>query len=293
MIYVLKNDSLTVKADSIGAELKSIKRNNDKHNIEYLWQLNPDVWERQAPLLFPLIGRLKDEEYTYGGSTYKIDIHGFARKKEFTFKRLSDCEIAFTLEEDEKTLAEYPFKFRLTVVYKLEDNKILKSHSVENTGSVEMPYEVGGHEGYNLTLYPGERMEEYYIEFPGMKEVYTYTADENVMINREKKTVALEDGRIYLSPEVFKDDALILDEFKSRRVSLRNSSNSRGIDVEFEDFKYLGLWTKYMRSDYVCIEPWSSLPDCNYLGKELFRKQDIRILEPGRSETLSYAITVI
>lgn len=293
MIFELQNSNLIVKADSIGAELKSIKRINDSEDIEYLWQLNPKVWERQAPLLFPVIGRLKDEEYTFNGEIYKIGIHGFARFKDFEVEKISEDEINFVLEDDKETIIEYPFKFKLTINYKLSGMDIIKSHKVENLGSIVMPYEVGGHEGYNLALYKEENMEDYYLEFPGMNSLQTYTADENVMINKEKLNINLENERIYLSPEVFKNDALIMDEFVSNKVILRNTKNDRGIDVEFHDFKYLGVWTKYMRTNYVCIEPWSSLPDCNYLGKDLKLKQDIRLLEPGRDETLSYTISII
>ena len=293
MIFELQNSKLFVKADSIGAELKSIRKVNDSENIEYLWQLNPKVWERQAPLLFPVIGRLKDEEYTYDDQVYKIGIHGFARFKDFIVERISNVEINFILENDEETIIEYPFKFKLTVNYKLNGTDIIKSHIVENTGNAIMPYEVGGHEGYNLTLFNNEKMEDYYLEFPNMNTIETYTADENVMIKKEKLSIDLENEKIYMSPEVFKNDALIIDEFVTNRVMLRNTKNNRGIDVEFHDFKYLGVWTKYMRSNYVCIEPWSSLPDCNYLGKELKLKQDVRLLKPGSDEKLSYTITVI
>jgi len=293
MIYELMNNSIKVKADSVGAELKSIKRKNDSENIEYLWQLNPEIWERQAPLLFPIIGRLKDNEYTYGGNIYKIDIHGFARFRDFKTIIISESEISFILEADEDTLAEYPFEFKLTVNYALSGNDIIKSHVIENVGKGRMPYEIGGHEGYNLALFDGEEMEDYYLGLKGMEYVKTYTADENIMLNKDKKKVGLTSGRIILSPEVFKNDALIIDEFNERKIMLRNINNNRGIDVEFNDFKYLGLWTKYMRSNYICIEPWSSLPDCNFLGKELLEKQDIRILNAGGTEKLIYTITVI
>lgn len=293
MIFELKNKELIVRAESIGAELKSIKRINDKEDIEYLWQLNPDIWERQAPLLFPVIGRLKDEEYTYEGKSYKIGIHGFARFKDFKPKRISENEISFILEDDEETIIEYPFKFRFTVSYKLDGMDIVKSHKVENLGDGVMPYEVGGHEGYNLALKNNEKMEDYYIKFPGMKYLETYTTDENIMINQEKLKINLNDEKIFLSPEVFKNDALIMDEFAVNKVMLRNTKNDRGIDVEYKDFKYLGIWTKYMRSNYVCIEPWSSLPDCNYLGKDLKKKQDVRLIESCKYEDLSYTITVI
>lgn len=293
MIYELKNEHLSIKADSLGAELKSIRKKDDSEAIEYLWQLNPEIWERQAPLLFPVIGRLKDEEYTYDGRTYKIDIHGFARFSQFAVNKISDSEISFCIESNEDSLKVYPFNFKLTVSYKLSGNDIIKSHLVKNTGRGIMAYEIGGHEGYNLSLFKGEQMDDYYIEFPGMEFIETYTSDESIMMNRDKKSIKLKDGRIYLSPEVFKDDALIIDDFKVNMVRLRNTRNERGIDVTFDDFKYLGLWTKYMKSDYICIEPWSSLPDCNYLGKGLLDKQDIRILDEGTEEESVYTITVV
>lgn len=293
MIYTIQNEDLIVKADSLGAELKSIMKKNDTDGIEYLWQLNPAIWERQAPLLFPIIGRLKDKEYIYQEKTYKIDIHGFARHKEFKFSKITESEFSFEISEDAETLNEYPFKFKLIINYRLSGNRIIKNHSIENTGQTDMLYEIGGHEGYNLALYDNEKMEDYYLEFPGMNHLKTYTADGEVMLNKDKKIVDLSENRLFLSPEVFEKDALIIDQFKTRRVSLRNLINNRGIDVEFNDFKYLGIWTKYMRSNYVCIEPWSSLPDCNYLGKELIEKQDIRTLKKGSAENLNYTITVI
>ena len=130
MIYELQNSKLLVKVDSIGAELKSIKRIYDSEDIEYLWQLNPKVWERQAPLLFPVIGRLKDEEYTYDGQTYKIGIHGFARFKDFIAERISRDEINFIIKDDEDTINDYPFKFKFTIGYKLSGTDIIKSHKI-------------------------------------------------------------------------------------------------------------------------------------------------------------------
>lgn len=292
MVCLLENDYLRVQVDSKGAELKSIKKQKDEQNVEYLWQLNPDIWERQAPLLFPIIGRLKDEEYICNGKAYKIQIHGFARFSEFKVKRISDCEIAFILYDSPGTISVFPFKFKLTVIYRLSENRIIKEHIVENKSDETMYYEIGGHEGYNLALNEGEKMEDYYIDFNGADEIETYTSDENVMLNKDKKTIALENGKLFLSPEVFKNDALIIDTFNKRSIELKNTKNSRSVKVDFNDFMYLGIWTKYMRSNYVCIEPWSSLPDCNYLGKEIEKKQDIRIVRANEKEKLTYTISI-
>ena len=292
MIAELTNGHLDVCISTIGAELKSIKKTVDTDNVEYLWQLNPDVWERQAPLLFPLIGRLKGGEYIYNGKTHKTDIHGFARFKEFKVVEKEKDRIVLEITHDENTLKEYPFHFRLIISYQLSGNTIIKEHCIENTGNSDMWYEIGGHEGYNLALFDGESMEDYYIEFPYMDHLMTYRVDSDVMIVKDMKKVDLEGDRLYLSPEVFRHDALIMESFKERFVRLCNTKNERRINVEFNDFKYLGIWTKYMRGNYICIEPWSSLPDCNYIGKKLEEKIDIRRIEGGQKETLKYRITL-
>ena len=292
MIIELKNNHMEADISTTGAELKSLRKTNDIRNVEYLWQLNPQIWERQAPLLFPLIGRLKDGEYTYEGKTYKTEIHGFARFREFAVINREETSVTLETTSDEDTKKEYPFDFILRITYRLDGNGLVKEHSVENTGNTPIYYEIGGHEGYNLALFEGEAMEDYYIEFPDTDHLMTYVTDSDVMIEKDKVKVSLEEGRLYLSPEVFKDDALIMDNFSKRTVYLCNTRNDRRVTVEFNDFKYLGIWTKYMRGNYVCIEPWSSLPDCNYLGKELTAKKDIRILEAGAMETLAYTMKI-
>ncbi len=289
----LKNEHLTVAISTTGAELKSIKRNRDSERVEYLWQLNPDVWERQAPLLFPLIGRLKDGEYKYEGKIYKTEIHGFARFREFIVVEKQADRIILETTHDKNTAVEYPFEFSLKIIYTLSENSLIKEHCIENTGKKEMFYEIGGHEGYNLALFEGESMEDYYLEFEGLDHLMTYTVDNDVMIEKELKRVNLEENRLYLSPEVFKNDALIMDTFINKTVRLCNMKNNRKVIVDFNDFKYLGVWTKYMRGNYICIEPWSSLPDCNYLGKELEKKRDIRKLDAGEKESLKYTITIV
>lgn len=291
MKYVIKNNFLNVELSDTGAEITSIKKAGD--NIEYLWQGNPQIWNGQAPLLFPLIGRLKDEEFIYEGKTYKIGIHGFARFMKFDALQAAADKIEFTLNYSEQTLEKYPFKFNLKIIYELRENTIIKKHVVKNLSNDDMYYEIGGHEGYNLAYFEGECMEDYYIEFYDMEKIQTYTTDERIMINKEKKHVPYDEkNRIYLTPEIFRDDAFIIDGFKTHKVSIRGIKHDRCVTVIFDDFEYLGIWTKYMRSNYVCLEPWSSLPDCNFLGKELTCKKGIRKLKGNDSETLQYIIII-
>lgn len=291
MEYTIKNENLIVVTTTYGAELQSIKKKDD--NVEYLWQFNPDIWERQAPLLFPIIGRLKDEEYEYKNKIYKIAIHGFANTTEFEVFDKKEDSITFLLKANEETLKVYPFKFELYINFALEGNKIVKNHLVKNLTDGDMYYEIGGHEGFNLALFDDEKMEDYYFEFPKMNKLETYTADSNVMMNKAKREVELNKSKLFLHPSVFKNDALIMDEFATNQIKLENKKNDRSVIVDFNDFKYLGIWTKPFRTNYVCIEPWSSLPDCNYLDKKLINKQDVVKLGKDESKKMTYTITII
>jgi galactose mutarotase-like enzyme len=156
-----------------------------------------------------------------------------------------------------------------------------------------MYFEVGGHEGFNLTFSKKRIMDDYYIEFSD-DAVYTFTTDEDIMLNKDLKRINLKDGKLYLNPQIFSNDALILDCSKlyKRSVSLKCDGSDSKITVDFDDFDYLGIWSRPTYSNYVCIEPWSSLPDCNYIDKKIENKIGIKTLGPNKTDILSYTIEV-
>jgi galactose mutarotase-like enzyme len=167
-----------------------------------------------------------------------------------------------------------------------------KEHILFNTSDSEMLYEIGGHEGYNVALFPGETMADYYLEFEGINSIQSHIVDAEIMITMEKKTIALNSGKLKLDMPLFAGDALILEEGGTRQVTLANTKNREKVQVYFPDFKYLGIWTKpgERETNFVCIEPWSSLPDCTYLDDKLENKHGVRHLAGGSSETLGYTM---
>ncbi|MFA5151326.1 MAG: aldose 1-epimerase family protein [Clostridia bacterium] len=289
-MITLKNKYLSVNINPMGAEVVSIIKNS----YEYLWQKNPDIWNGQAPNLFPLIGRLKDEEYEYNNELYKIKIHGFAKVSMFEIIEKNDNYVSLRITGSKDTYSMYPFDFDFIVSYELMDNIIKKQYMTINNGYKTMYYEVGGHEGYNLTFENNKIMDDYYIKFSD-SSVYTYTTDSVIMVNKDLKEIDMVDKKLYLKPEVFKNDALILDcsRLKDRNVTLECGNKSRKVKVTFDDFDYLGIWTRPFYSNYVCIEPWSSLPDCNFIDKKLENKIGIRSLLPKKTEVLEYLIEII
>lgn len=286
----LKNKFINMEINHLGAEITSIK----KDGYEYLWQKDPEIWNGQALNLFPFIGRLKDEEYEYQQKMYTIKIHGFAKNSLFETLEQNDSYVSLRLTGGPESYLMYPFDFDFIVSYELIENTIKKQYMIINNGYKPMYYEVGGHEGYNLTFAKDKIMDDYYIEFSD-RAVYTYTSDKDIMINEEVSRIELDTKRLYLNPKVFKNDALILDcaKLSTRKVILSATDAKRKIIVHFEDFDYLGIWTRPTYTGFVCIEPWSSLPDCNFLDKNIEHKIGIRTILANKSEMLEYLIEIV
>ena len=153
MLVTIQNKALTVQIEDIGAQLASIR---DTRGAEYLWQGDPAVWNRRAPLLFPFIARLRGEQYLLDGKPYHMGIHGFCRSAPFVMTEQSANSVTFRYRDTEETRRMFPFEFILTVTYTLEGNRLVKSHHVQNLSNTPMYYELGGHDGFRAPLAAGE-----------------------------------------------------------------------------------------------------------------------------------------
>jgi galactose mutarotase-like enzyme len=289
-VITLKNDLLTVQIEDVGAQLSSVKNNA---GTEYIWEGSPASWNRHAPLLFPVISRLKDNQYTLNGKTYTIPQHGFARNLPFTVVEHDDNHAVFTLTENEDTLTVFPFPFLLTVTYRLEGNKLLKSIQVDNTGSEEMFFEVGIHDGFSAPHDPSKSMDDWAVILPGVETIHPYGMDENAMITPKIDPITFDQGRIPLRPMKYGLDTFILDVPECHKASLVDENNNPVVTMDFPGFPYMGIWTVHrdFETRYVCIEPWSTLPDATFVGRGLNEKAGIRSLQPGKSDLLSYTTT--
>lgn len=290
MLCTLSNECLEVAVETRGAELRSLR--GARGGLEYLWQGSHESWPDRGPLLFPLIGRLKGKSYSHGGKRYPMDIHGFARSMEFRPQRRGPTGHSFFLVDSPATREAWPFEFELELRYTLEGSRLRKEHILRNSGATELLYEIGGHEGYNVPLFPGESFKDYYVQFEGLDHLSTRCVDRELMITKESRIIPLDAGRLDLDLAIFEKDALILEETGARTATIGSSRHGERIRVSFPDFGYLGLWTMagVKEARYLCIEPWSSLPDCDYLGEELALKEGVRRLGPGAAETLAYTM---
>jgi len=288
MIHIIENNELTVRIDTTGAELTSIKTKKDDR--EFLWQGDPNIWAGQAPVLFPIIGGLKNGSYTYKGKSYSLPKHGFIRHKNLITTKNSDSKISFSLSSSKETLEIYPFKFNLTISFELINNQIIVTHTIENNGSETMFFSVGGHPAFNCPLYDSENYEDYYIKLEKAKNPESYVLNDQGLIS--KNTIAaIDDYKIFLTHTLFDNDALIFKNINANKATLIHKINGPVLSMDFKDFPDLGIWAK-PKAPYVCIEPWLGYADVEETTQNIEEKEGIQKLDKGKTHNSSYTITI-
>ena len=290
MDYTIKNNIIEVVISDHGAEVQSVKGAHTGE--EYMWQADPEIWGRHAPVLFPIVGRLKNDEYKYQGKTYHMGQHGFARDCDFEVENHTQESITFLLKDNEKTREMYPFKFEFRVNYNLMNNLLEENFSVVNKSDETMIFGVGGHSGFNLPVNNGEEKEDYYFDMhPSIARVKIPL--KGAYLDWNNRSLASTDSFIGLSDELFKDDALIYElHGHDNKVSLRTDKSKFHINVWTRNAPYVGIWSQYPNTaNYVCIEPWWGIADREDADGELEHKYGMNHLEPGKEYQAGFSIT--
>lgn len=277
----IKNEVLTVEINPFGAELFSIK-NNDGY--EFLWQGNPDVWSGRAPVLFPIVGGLLDDEFLYNGKAYNLEKHGFARLSDFEVELVEDNKAVFLLKNNDELRKQYPFEFEFRVIFVLNGNKLEVEYKVNNIDNKDIYFSFGAHEAYSC---PGG-LDGYYVEFEKDTPLARYHVTGNFM-NGNSTPVLMDGNKLYLKDEFFENDAIILPNIDSNKVWVKHVNNKHTVEVDFTGFKNLLIWTK-PGAEYLCIEPWNGLPDYLDCDKTIQNKKDIVTLSVGNCYSLTHTI---
>ena len=288
MEYKISNNFISASIKDFGAELCSLKRNGI--DIEYMWQADEKHWGRHSPILFPIVGKLIDDEYIYEDKTYKMGQHGFARDNVFILFEEKNNYLCFKLKEDEKTLEKYPFAFELYISYELFENSLKISYKVVNKDEKTMLFSIGAHPGFNWPL-ADERKEDSYFKFYDTFEIERLPLTKDG-ISSKKEKLSLYDGKLYLNEEIFKDDALILENLKNKTILFANDINDKFIRVEFEEFPYIGLWSEARGTPFICIEPWHGIADFKEHNKKFDEKKAIKSLEKNEIFETNYIISI-
>ncbi|MHA6246683.1 aldose 1-epimerase family protein [Pontibacter sp. CAU 1760] len=290
MLHFLENDQYKVGVESLGAELQHFVKKDEE--LELIWQADPSIWTGHAPNLFPIVGELPEQQYTHDGKRYKMLRHGFARRQEFKLVDEHREKLVFELTESEESLAQYPFKFRFLIAYRLLANKLEITYQVTNTDHDRMYFSVGAHPGFNVPLYPNERYEDYYLVFEKQETTSRYLLNEQGLLNGETERVLENSDTLSLQHHYFDHDAIVLKRLNSEKVTLASHTNPRKLEISYEGFPYLGIWSKPGPSPFVCIEPWCGLASSVGTSDELKDKEGINELSPGQVFDRTFSIAV-
>ena len=291
MIYTIENDFLTVKVSSLGAELVSIK--GKANDCEYLWQGDEKYWAGQAPIMFPICGRLYEGKYTYLGKEYTMPNHGIARSSEFALKSAAQDEITLSLVANEETKKCYPFNFTLNVTFKLVKSSLEITYNVINNDTCELIFGVGGHPAFNVPINNQGSFDDYYVEFDNSCSALRVDFSPTCFCTKDDK-IYTQGGtkRIDLSHNLFDDDAIFLYNV-DKAITLKSDKYKGSIKLKYDRMKYVGLWhMPKTDAPYICIEPWSSIPANDGVIDNLLTKEEMIHLPVGYSYKNTYSITI-
>ena len=291
MTFELEKGGLRATVQTKGGELISLR---DKAGLEHIWQGDPAFWTGRNPILFPIVGTLKDGQVEIGGRRYEMDRHGFARRVEFSLVEQEEDRVVLELRESRETLSRWPFPFSLKVEHRLLEEGSSTTFLVENTGDRPMPFCIGGHTAIRCPLEEGERFEDYELIFEEAELADSHLlSPAGTILHHGREPMLDGTGRLALDYQTFaRLDTIIFSMLRSGNVSLVHQETGRGVRLDFHEFPMVAFWTK-PGAPFLCLEPWQG---CAALDDETGRFEDkpyCLSLAPGESKRLTCSLSLI
>jgi galactose mutarotase-like enzyme len=285
-IHVLRSDGITAAVKAFGAELCSLKTAG---GLELLWQAGPQ-WPRHSPTLFPIVGRLNRDELHHDGKTYPMTQHGFARDLRFDWVSREASSCSLVLVDNEETRKRYPFAFRLVVTFAAAGADLGVTFEVTNTGEGMLPASIGAHPAFNWPLLPELAKEAYALTFSDQEPAPIRRLRSGLM-RAAPEPSPVQGNRLSLSERLFDDDAVIFDRLASNSVRY-GADRGPAIEVSWDGFQELGVWSKLGGAPFVCIEPWRGFASPEAFDGDFIHKPGLMHIAPTETRLLSYRIGV-
>lgn len=282
MNTTISNSTLTASIKNSGAELFSLKH----YDKEFVWEGNPDFWGKHSPVLFPIVGTLKNNIYTVDGKEYQLPRHGFARDMEFLLINKTENSATFSLQSSVETLKKFPFKFELQIIYTLNESTLEIKYKVLNLSETKMPFSLGAHPAIALP----KNFEDYSLKFE-KEEVLQFSLLENDLVSNKTQILETTENLVPLNYKLFENDALVFKTLESNSLTILENAKPY-VKIDFEDFPSLGIWTKE-QAPFICIEPWFGYSDTPENSGDLFEKEGILILDANQTFTSKFSIQIL
>ena len=284
--HSLRSDEITAIIAADGAELCSLQ---NAQGLELLWQAGP-AWPRHAPLLFPIVGRLKNDELRHRAKIYPMTQHGFARDLRFDWTERGPTSCTLILTDGAATRSRYPFAFRLAVTYTVKNADLEVTLEITNTGDEMLPASIGAHPAFNWPLLPGLEKEAYELTFSNEERLPIRRLKDG-LLRAETETTPIRGKILSLSERLFDEDAIILDRPASNSVRYA-AARGPSIEICWEGFRELGVWSKPAGAPFLCIEPWHGYASPQTFDGEFVDKPGVMHLAPAAKRSLNYRIRI-
>lgn len=276
-MLIIENKKMRAVISSKGAELQSLF--NKETGIEYMWSGDAAFWGKHSPVLFPIVGTLKNDTYYYKQKNYHLPRHGFAREKIFLQEQVNNEEALFTLIADASTLGVYPFLFSLSLRYTLNKNSLTCTYTVLNTDSKELLFSVGAHPAFAVPMVPLTNYNDYFLEFNTVEKLHRFKLEDGLIADHSE-LIPMINNRLPLQHQLFYEDAIVLKNMRSAQIKVGSNIHTHGINFSFQNFPFFGIWAA-KNADFVCLEPWCGIADSVNANQQLVDKEGILNLLPN------------
>lgn len=281
-MVILKNQYIRVMISPFGAELQELQHIERGHII---WKKDDTIWNRYAPILFPIVGRLVNDQYTYDGNIYAMRQHGFARDQVFEVLEHHETSVTLCIKANDHTRAQYPFEFEFLVTYELIGSLLTISHEVKNTDTKDLLFSIGGHPGFHID----GNLNDYSLDFGDEFTVHQHLITGNYY-SGETKEIKLNEA-FNLTESLFASDAIVIKSPPFQSIGFGKKDVPKLLTLHCNDWSAVGLWTK-PGAPFFCIEPWWGWADAINSAGSLEKKEGMISLAPGRCSKHEYSIEV-
>jgi galactose mutarotase-like enzyme len=286
MMMHLSSATLKVSIHKKGAEVCSVKNNT---GLEFMWQADKQVWARHAPVLFPIVGKLNNNEFIFENKNYLLSQHGFARDMDFETVSETKNSVVLQLKPNDETKKNYPFEFIFEIKYELIGNTLTTSYTVKNPSNEQLFFSVGAHPGFNCPLLPSEKFEDYFLTFENSS--YQQTKLNNGLRTYGKNKLNLENNILPISKNLFNNDALVFEDGQINAVSLCSKTSSHKITLQCNNWPFFGIWSPKDCDRFICLEPWFGIADSENHKGQIIDKKGIIPLKPLGEFNCSFLMT--
>lgn len=281
-MLTLRNQEISLIINPVGAELQQLT------HVEHgnlLWKKVDSIWNRYAPILFPIVGRLVNDQYTYDGNIYAMRQHGFARDQVFEVLEHHETSVTLCIKANDHIRAQYPFEFEFLVTYELIGSLLTISHEVKNTDTKDLLFSIGGHPGFHID----GNLNDYSLDFGDEFTVQQHLITGNYY-SGETKELKLNEA-FNLTESLFASDAIVIKSPPFQSIGFGKKDGPTLLTLHCNDWSAVGLWTK-PGAPFFCIEPWWGWADAINSAGSLEKKEGMISLAPGRRSKHEYSIEV-